>query len=162
MPESLEQQRRAIEADIAKRKHQLAEQEAELMHLQVLIPQLRAAIANHESILTSVIRELDAEQTIYSSDLTIHRSPMDMIRPEYKGMKLGDIAAHVLETCQIPLTTTELARRIYEAKNDDELSRARNSLSAELRGGVKSTHPRWQKIGRNAYASLQYSQEEAA
>jgi hypothetical protein len=87
---------------------------------------------------------------------------MDMLRDEYKGMKLGDIAAEVLDARQAPLTTTELSRIIYDTKNDAELSRARNSLSAELRTGAKGKHPRWQKIGRNAYASLKYLQEEVA
>jgi hypothetical protein len=159
---SLEKRRKAIEIDIAQRKLQLAEQEKELIHLQILIPQLKAAIANHESILTTVIQEIEAEQKPQTSGATVHRNPMDMLRPEYKGMKLGDIATHVLESCHAPLTTTDLAHRIYEAKTNDELSRARNSLSAELRTGMKDAHPRWQKIGRNAYASLQYSQEEAA
>ena len=159
---SLEERRKAIEADIAQRKQHLAEQEDQLRHLQIVIPQLKAAIANHESMLASIIQELEVMVPVCHSSETTHRSPMDMLRPEYKGMKLGDIANQVLNSCKSPLTTTDLARRIYQTMDNDELSRARNSLSAELRTGVKDTHPRWQKIGRNAYASLKYSQEEAA
>ncbi|MGB3790377.1 MAG: hypothetical protein WA949_20380 [Phormidesmis sp.] len=163
MATSFEKKRQAIAADLIQRKKQLAEQEDELRHLKILIPQLKAAIANHELMLESITQELEAEKTQIKSDTALtQRSPMDMLRSEYKGMKLGDIAASVLASCDVPLTTTELARQIYEAKDSNELSRARNSLSAELRTGVKETCPRWQKIGRNAYASLDYSQEDAA
>ncbi|PZO20893.1 MAG: hypothetical protein DCF25_05955 [Leptolyngbya foveolarum] len=159
---SLEQKRKAIEADIIQRKEQLAQKEDELMHLQILIPQLKAAIANHESMLKSLTRGVEESTDTLNLEQTIHRSPMDMLRNEFKGMRLGNIAAQVLDEHSISLTTTELARLIYETKNSDEFSRARNSLSAELRTGVRDSHPRWKKIGRNAYASLQYSQEEAA
>ena len=82
------------------------------------------------------------------------RNPTEMLRDEYKGMKLGDIAAKVLSDKQSPMTTTELSRIIYNAESDDELGRARNSLSTELRAGAKARNPRWRKIGRYAYASL--------
>jgi hypothetical protein len=82
------------------------------------------------------------------------RSPMEMIRNEYKGMKLGDIAAQVLTDKNVPLTTTELSRIIYATDTDDEFARARNSLSAELRAGAKGQCPQWRKLGRYAYASL--------
>ena len=159
---SLEQKRKSIAADIAQRKKQLAQKEDELMHLQILIPQLKAAIANHESILSSLKEGIEDDIDALNSEKVIHRSPMDMIRHEFKGMRLGHIAAEVLDDQLIPLTTTELTRLIYETKNNDEFSRARNSLSTELRNGVKDSHSKWKKIGRNAYASLQYSQEEAA
>jgi hypothetical protein len=82
------------------------------------------------------------------------RSPMEMIRDEYKGMKLGDIANQVMKDKNVPLTTTELSRLIYATQSDDEFARARNSLSAELRAGAKGQRPQWRKLGRYAYASL--------
>ncbi|MEL6553312.1 MAG: hypothetical protein AAFQ63_07615 [Cyanobacteria bacterium J06621_11] len=159
---SLERKRKALKADIAERKEQLAQREDELMHLQILIPQLKAAISNHESILMSLTKAEEENISNLNSEQPPHRNPMDMVQNEFKGMKLGNIAAQILNKYLVPMTTTELAHLIYETKNRDELSRARNSLSAELRTGVKEKHPRWKKIGRNAYASLKYSQEEAA
>jgi hypothetical protein len=52
------------------------------------------------------------------------------------------------------LTTNELTRLIYETKTDDEFDRARNSLSSELRSGMKVQNSRWKKVGRNAYITV--------
>ncbi len=79
------------------------------------------------------------------------RTPMDMVRSQFKGMKLGDIAEGVLKENSRLLTTNELTRLIYDTKTDDEFDRARNSLSSELRSGVRLQNPRWKKVGRNAY-----------
>lgn len=86
---------------------------------------------------------------------------MAMIRAEYKGMKLGDIAAKVLSAETAPLTTTQLTQRIYCTSSDDEFERARNSLSTELRVGAKSNNPRWRKCGRYAYCGLHIHPEVA-
>lgn len=94
----------------------------------------------------------------YFAPLTIEslpeRSPMEMLRAEYKGMRLGDIAAKVLGGNPSPLTTTELTRLIYDTGSDDEFNRARNSLSTELRVGAKGDDPKWRKVGRYAYSRL--------
>jgi len=82
------------------------------------------------------------------------RSPMEMLRDEHKGMRLGDIIAKVLNDRSAPLTTAELTRLIYDAESEDEFNRARNSLSTELRVGAKGENPKWQKVGRYAYSRL--------
>ena len=87
------------------------------------------------------------------------RNPMAMLRDEYKGLKLGDIAAKVLNDAPSPLTTTQLTREIYCPRSNDEFERARNSLSTELRVGAKSKNPRWRKCGRYAYSGLHFLSE---
>ena len=89
------------------------------------------------------------------------RNPMAMLRDEYKGLKLGDIAAKVLNAAPSPLTTTQLTREIYCPLSNDEFERARNSLSTELRVGAKSKSPRWRKCGRYAYSGLHFLTEAA-
>jgi len=89
------------------------------------------------------------------------RNPMAMLRDEYKGLKLGDIAAKVLNAAPSPLTTTQLTREIYCPLSNDEFERARNSLSTELRVGAKSDNPRWRKCGRYAYSGLHVLTEAA-
>lgn len=159
---SLNIRRKKIEAYIKERRQYLAEQEEQLAHLQVAIPQIKSAIAMSEAELNSVIHSIESDKSEYDSDLPMHRNPMDMLRSKYKGMKLSDIAAQVLDASGTPMTTTDMARQIYSTDNNDELSRARNSLSTELRSGIKGDKPMWKKIGRNAYASLQYKKQEVA
>lgn len=109
-----------------------------------------------DAIATSVTpQETDKNKSFRDGDSHQQRTPMDMIRNEYKGMMLGDIAAKVLDEHQSVLTPKQLTEIIYDAKTDEEFERARNSLSAELRAGAKGNSPRWKKIGRYAYASLQ-------
>ena len=162
LPCSLHEQRSDTEALLAERKQELVKRLKELAGLQASVHQLQAWIKSVEAHLTILDAQIEAEAASTRFKQNSRRNPMEMIRDEFKGMKLGDIAETVLEEHEGPLTTTELSRIIYDTFNDDELSRARNSLSAELRTGIKSEHPRWQKLGRNAYASLDYSQEEAA
>lgn len=162
MATSLEMRRKKIEAYVKERRQYLADQEGLLAHLQITVPQVRSAIAMSEAELASVTQMIEAENFDYGSDVAVHRSPMDMLRSEYKGMRLRDIAVRVLDAGLMPMTTTDIARQIYSTENSDELSRARNSLSAELRNGVQEEQPMWQKIGRNAYASLKYTQQEVA
>jgi hypothetical protein len=87
------------------------------------------------------------------------RNPMAMLRDEYKGLKLGDIAAKVLNDSPSPLTMTQLTSKIYCPLSNDEFERARNSLSTELRVGAKSDNPRWRKCGRYAYSGLHFLPE---
>lgn len=140
---------------------QLESLERELKELPVHIQRMQTVIAAKQQMLSSqevewlsVSRFADSyeQATLVQHGKT--RNPMAMIRDEYKGMKLGDIAAEVLNNEPSLLTTTELTHRIYCTYSDDEFERARNSLSTELRVGAKAKQPRWRKCGRYAYAGL--------
>jgi hypothetical protein len=135
----------------------IAERMAELQELECAIAVVKSTIALHLQLLATEKANQglssDAEiQSPFSS--TNHRSPMEMLRPPYKGMKLAEIITIVLKESSSPLTTTELSHIIYDTHSDEELYRARNSLSAELRTGAKSNPPRWKKLGRYAYAAF--------
>lgn len=108
------------------------------------------------------IREVsNSEERMVLVQREVTRNPIAMIRSEYKGMKLADIAAKVLGAASTPLTTTELTQTIYCTRSNDEFERARNSLSTELRVGAKSSNPRWRKCGRYAYCGLHIHPEAA-
>ncbi|MBD2057882.1 hypothetical protein H6F88_17960 [Oculatella sp. FACHB-28] len=83
------------------------------------------------------------------------RMPMDMLRPQYKqpNLRLGDIVERVLSQSAKSMTTEELTRAIYDTRSVEEFSRARNSLSVELRSGAVGETPRWIKLDRRTYAS---------
>ena len=132
--------------------------EKEFRDLPTRIQRVRNAVkakqdrlSNQEGAHVSIPTFVGYLESLTSIQLPKKRNPTEMLRNEYKGMKLGDIAAKVLSDKQSPMTTTELSRIIYDAESDDELSRARNSLSTELRAGAKARSPRWRKIGRYAY-----------
>lgn len=159
---SAQEKKSQLEALLVQRKQELAERLKLLAELKVGVQQLQGYVTSIEGFIEVIDAEIDADKALVTYKQNSRRNPTEMLRDEFKGMKLADIAETVLEDHEGPLTTTELSRIIYDAYNDDELNRARNSLSAELRAGIRSEHPRWQKLGRNAYASLDYSQEEAA
>ncbi|MBE9070563.1 hypothetical protein IQ260_28370 [Leptolyngbya cf. ectocarpi LEGE 11479] len=162
LPLTAHEKKSQLEALLAERKQELAERLKQLAEIQVSVQQLQGYVTSIEGVIEIIGAEIDADKALLTYKQNSRRNPTEMLRDEFKGMKLADIAETVLEDNAGPLTTTELSRIIYDAYNDDELNRARNSLSAELRAGIRSEHPRWQKLGRNAYASLEYSQEEAA
>lgn len=138
--------------------------EEEMKLLQIQIVEMQNSIRCRQAYLSSLqseTSESDASIPLAShlseADINspkLERTPMEMLRSQYKGMKLADIAATVLTEKQVPLTTTELSHIIYDIKSDDELYRARNSLSGELRTGAKKQNSRWHKVGRYAYASV--------
>lgn len=149
------------QTELAERLSYLTQLEEEFRALQVTIQAVRESIQVRQEYLSdSESNSSGSSDPMIDSDsatsaaLRQHRSPMEMLRSDYKGMKLGDIAAMVLSKKQVPLTTTELCRLIYDTKSSDEFDRARNSLSAELRTGSKGEDCRWKKVGRYAYASL--------
>lgn len=144
-------------AEIAEMNSTLAFLEEESQLLQVQIQALQDSIKSRQDYLANLENKVlifpNSKEGKIQPNAKGERSPMEMLRSQYKGMKLGDIAARVLEEQRAPLTTTELSQIIYDVKSDDELYRARNSLSGELRSGAKCHNPRWRKVGRYAYAS---------
>jgi hypothetical protein len=151
-----------IEAELARKRAVLADKEEDLDSLQATIARLRASIGTLEGLLEANRQGLpDIEEPTSIQDARshkrLHRHPMAMLHSPYKGMKLGDVAALVLSQSSQPLTTAELTRLIYDTQTEEEFERARNSLSAELRSGVRGESPRWRKIGRFAYAACSLS-----
>lgn len=131
-----------IEAELAIATRDLADNEAALMEVQNIVDNLRGRVGMLKSLL-SVTSTEDS-----------YRTPTDMLRPVYKGMKLGDIIIRVLENQHGPLTSKDITSLIYNTSSQDEFDRARSSVSTELRSGAKGSSPRWQKIGRSAYIAL--------
>jgi hypothetical protein len=149
--------RELIEAEIAEKRSHLAKMCIELKEVQLGVNQLKAYICMLENLLVTIELSEEAETPApasFPNDQSVQRSPMEMIRPEYKGMKLGDIAVMVIAKEKTPLTTTELTHLIYAPRTTDEFERARNSLASELRSGAKGNSPRWKKIGRHAYTTI--------
>lgn len=137
----------------------IADRTAELQALECTITVVKSVIALHLQLLAQEkenqgLSTSDADVHPGSFNPVNHRSPMEMLQPRFKGMRLAEIITTVLEDSRSPMTTTELSRVIYDTQSEEELYRARNSLSAELRTGAKANPPRWKKLGRYAYAAL--------
>jgi hypothetical protein len=155
--DKIQTKRELIEAEIAEKRSHLAKRCIELEEVQLGVNQLRAYISMLENLLVTIELSEEAEPPTPASlpnDQSVQRNPMEMVRSEYKGIKLGDIAALVMAKEQAPLTTTELTHLIYAPRTTDEFERARNSLASELRSGAKGNSPRWKKIGRHAYTTI--------
>jgi hypothetical protein len=143
----LEQRIPFLEERIQRKAADLAELEREYQELACSIHQLKSAIALEQQCLESFQAEQDGMKGL-------ERSPIDMLRPEFKGLRMSAIIVQVLAANPMPLTTPELTRLIYDVNSEGEFERARNSLSTELRSGAKSKTPKWRKIGRYAYSAL--------
>ena len=149
-------QKQWLEDEIALTEEVLREKLQMLDSLRNEISGLRGRHALLQTFLDAIAKSVNRqEESSEVGESYQQRTPMEMVRDEYKGMMLGDIAARVLDEYQSVLTPKQLSEIIYDAKTDEEFERARNSLSAELRAGAKGESPRWKKIGRYAYASLQ-------
>lgn len=134
----------------------------ELPVLLLLKSQYEQVIRTHEAHLLTlnendscrnpeIVSNLPPQTISKSNHPATTRSPMKMLHSRYKGMKLGDIAADVMNEKGTALTTSELTQIIYDTRSEGEFERARNSLSSELRSEVKKTDARWRKVGRYAY-----------
>lgn len=136
---------------------QVREQEALILHSKKLISLLEGDESDDESEEEEFNPEMDSRQS-YS---TCGRTPMEMVRPYFRKKGsiecgLSDIILRALNVSpDQPIATDDLVRRIYNARTDDEFSRARNSLTSELRRGARDG--RWKKLGRSFYASPSYS-----
>jgi hypothetical protein len=139
-----------IATDLAVTSTLLAEQEAVLEEVQLIVEQLRAKMR----LLSSLLETQRTFKQIPTNICDQHRSPMEMLRSPYKGMRLSDIIERVLNQSRAPLTPKDITRLIYDTFSPEEFDRARSSLAAEMRAGAKGENPRWIKIGRSAYIAL--------
>lgn len=140
-------------------EQQRKDQETQIQDAKVLSAD---ALASHVRQIQDIDKMLEMIQDVLrQKQQDEKRTPMDMVRPEFKGLKLGDIITKVLNKNPGLLTTNELTRLIYRTATDDEFDRARNSLSSELRSELKLQNPRWKKVGRNAYTAVELLTEVA-
>jgi len=120
--------------------------QAHINMLQGLLEQISEEVISADELTTAMAAEVKAAPKF-------KRNPMDMVKPQFKGIQLGDIVELILKQNRKPLTTSELSRMIYDTNDKDEFARARNSLSAELRSGASKEPPRWLKRGRSTYVA---------
>lgn len=159
----LQQEIRDREDDLALKKAELTEKRAQVHDLVLVTNAMQSNINMLKGLL------MQANEAVFGNDEALalehasdsgqqapSRSPMEMLRPQFKGMQLGDIVELVLDNSQQPLTITEIGRIIYDSNDKEEFARARNSLSAELRSGATKTPARWIKKGRSAYAPITF------
>lgn len=79
------------------------------------------------------------------------RNPKQMLCSSYVGMTLGDAAEAILNGFQSALNADDIAQIMFDVQDEEEYTRARNSLSTELRRGAKEG--RWRKVGRGSFSS---------
>ena len=138
----------------------ICERTRQFKRFQALLPETDRV--DFEAWYAKMFDELEALETDREMAEYRKRPPMDMVDPKFKGLMLGEIIDRVLAEAGGLMTTNEMTRRIYQTSTDKEFSRVRNSLSAELRLGIKRSSPTWRKIGRNAYIAAQLKSEEIA
>lgn len=139
-----------IATDLAVTSTLLAEQEAVLEEVQLIVEQLRAKMR----LLSGLLEKQRTFKQIPTNICDQHRAPMEMLRSPYKGMKLSDIIERVLNQSRAPLTPKDITRLVYDTFSPEEFDRARSSLATEMRSGAKGENRRWVKIGRSAYVAL--------
>ena len=99
----------------------------------------------------------DASLEKARSQNTHQRSPMEMKRPQYVGLTFAESIEKVLNDRQQPMLVDQIVEAIFDAESEEELWRAKNSLSVELRRGK-----RWKKLSRNIYASNLFNEQSAS
>jgi hypothetical protein len=99
----------------------------------------------------------DASLEKASSPNRHQRSPMEMKRPQYVGLTFAESIEKVLDDRQQPMLVDQIVEAIFDAESEEELWRAKNSLSVELRRGK-----RWKKLSRNIYASNSFNEQSAS
>ncbi len=149
-----------MEAKVQDLQQLLEEKNEELLELQTQVSAIKSSLDMHldlQRTLNEQSSQVPASQAGASLELQGirgKRNPADMLRSQWKGMKLSDIIFQVLRDNAVALTTAELTQLMYSSQDEEEFNRARNSLSSELRSGAKRENPCWKKIGRNAYAAI--------
>lgn len=134
------------------RKDELSEQavDSETRTLRNLLPE-----GNKEPVESDDIEEENDIGLDFEEEEGGKRSPKDMLRPEYQGKTLGEIALEwLIKAGGRPLSPDTIAERIFVTSSDEELQRARNSLATELRRGAKEG--RWKKVGRGIFSANPY------
>ena len=78
------------------------------------------------------------------------RTPIEMIKPEFKGMTINKIAQKILrEAAPEELTNAQITKLVYDTSTEEEFSRCRGAISAVLREEAGKWG--WAKLGPNKY-----------
>ena len=91
------------------------------------------------------------EDDNFAQDDSTQRAPVDMLRPEYKGMSMFDIIERILADTSQELSSEDVTRIAYDTNSEDEFLRAKGSMSAQLRIGASKG--KWAKVERGHFAS---------
>ena len=89
------------------------------------------------------------------------RNPVEMKRPQYEKLTFAESIEKVLNDRQKPMLVDHIVEAIFDAESEEELWRAKNSLSVELRRGAE-THKKWKKVARKTYASNSFNEQSAS
>ena len=103
----------------------------------------------------------DADLEKASSQNRHQRNPVEMKRPQYVGLTFAASIEKVLNDRQKPMLVDHIVEAIFDAESEEELWRAKNSLSVELRRGAV-THKKWKKVARKTYASNSFNEQSAS
>jgi len=103
----------------------------------------------------------DADLEKASSQNRHQRNPVEMKRPQYVGLTFAESIEKVLNDRQKPMLVDHIVEAIFDAESEEELWRAKNSLSVELRRGAV-THKKWKKVARKTYASNSFNEQSAS
>lgn len=148
-----EYDQQVIEAELDWTVSLIGINETRLLEIQITLDQLRAKMQLLRRLLSK--KQYGCEPPSHTEFQNRRpQTPMDMLLSQYKGMKLADIVAQVLNNSLVPLTPKDIARLIYTTFTPEDFDRAHKSLAAEMRSGAKGENPRWKKIGRSAYVAL--------
>lgn len=143
-----------LRGQLEQRKQALAEAEARIARLKTELAYFKDSLSqfNIEHL------EQDANTVTIASNIEdespeVHapqqRSPKEMLRSEFSGKTLGDVAEFVLRSCGEAVNADDIAKLVFDTNSSDEYLRARNSLSTELRRGAKEE--RWKQVGRGLF-----------
>jgi len=129
----------------------VAEQEAE--RLRHIAAHLRAVLHALESgrdwqPLPLEQDKVNSEQ-VESSPARSATSPVPARRQQYADLSMLEAVEQILRNKGGIQSGENLAREIFEIKNDADLFRAKRSLSSELSKGVRGE--KWRRVGKSSY-----------
>lgn len=90
------------------------------------------------------------------------RNPVDMKRPQYVRLTFAECIEKVLKDRQEPMLVDQIVEAIFDAQSEEEVWRAKNSLSVELRRGADPQFKRWKKLNRYTYASNSFNEQSGS
>jgi hypothetical protein len=165
--------------DIARKQHaawlrgQVEVTQSSLNEAEAMVAHLRSELAYFDGALKQITGELSdqALETVTQGEsklsfvdisrsetkrnvVTDQRSPKEMLRTEFLNQTLADVIWQVLNSYKKPVNADGVAQVIFDTRDNAEYGRARNSLSTELRRGVKEG--RWKQVGRGLFVAKDF------
>jgi hypothetical protein len=165
--------------DIARKQHaawlrgQVEVTQSSLNEAEAMVAHLRAELAYFDGALKQITGKLSdqALETVTQGEsklsfvdisrsetkrnvVTDQRSPKEMLRTEFLNQTLADVIWQVLNSYKKPVNADGVAQVIFDTRDNAAYGRARNSLSTELRRGVKEG--RWKQVGRGLFVAKEF------